>query len=96
MLRLTSSITAETTCLIVEGKLAGACVGELEKFWRATAGEGSSRLIVIDLSSVTFVDAHGKQLLAQMYDQGIQLKASGLLARCLVAEIENSAAGHCS
>ena len=92
MLRITTNTNSEVTRLIVEGKLAGACVGELEKCWRATASAKSSASILVDLSSVTYVDACGKQLLAYMHEQGIRLVASGLLATCLIEEIERSEA----
>ena len=77
---------------MVEGKLAGACVNELEKCWRATALTQSPRSLIVDLSSVSFVDANGKQLLACMHEQGIRLVATGLLAKCLIEEIEHSGA----
>ena len=88
VLRVTTSINSGTTRLVVEGRLAGACVGELERCWRATASEESPASILVDLSSVTFVDATGKQLLTHMHEQGIRFVASGLLARCLIEEIE--------
>ena len=89
VLRITTNTNSEATHLIVEGKLAGACVGELEKCWRATASAKSGSILV-DLSSVTFVDAFGKQLLAYMHEQGIRLVASGLFPTCLIEEIEHS------
>ena len=90
MLRITTSTNLETTRLIVEGKLAGACVGELEKCWRETASARSPGSILVDLSSVTFVDAAGKQLLAGMHKQGTGFTTAGLLAKCLIEEIESS------
>jgi len=90
VLRITTCINSEVTHLIVEGKLAGACVGELEKCWRETASTKSSRSIWVELGSVTFVDAAGKQLLAGMHRQGTRLTAAGLLAKCLIEEIESS------
>ena len=90
MLRISTCINSEAARLIVEGKLAGACVGELEKCWRATASAESSESILVDLSGVTFVDVWGEKLLAQMREQGVGLVASGLLARCLIEEIEDS------
>jgi ABC-type transporter Mla MlaB component len=92
VLRITTCTNAEATRLIVEGKLAGACVGELEKCWRETTSTKSPVSILVDLSSVTFVDAAGKQLLAGMHEQGIRFTAAGLLAKCLIEEIESSGA----
>lgn len=90
MLRITPCIDSEATRLVVEGKLAGPCVGELEKCWRETASTKSPGSILVDLSSVTFVDAAGKHLLAGMHQQGTRFTAAGLLAKCLIEEIENS------
>jgi anti-anti-sigma regulatory factor len=87
MLRITTCTNSKATCLIVEGKLAGACVIELEKAWRATATAKLSESLQVDLSGVTFVDSHGKELLACMHEQGIVFVASGLLAKSLVDEI---------
>jgi len=90
VLRVTTRNHSGSTRLVVEGKLAGACVGELERCWRAIAAEDAPEKILVDLSSVTFVDVAGKQLLTQMHDQGIRFVASGLLAKCLIEEIESS------
>ena len=90
MLRVTTRINSGTTRLVVEGRLAGACVGELERCWRATASEQPPASIMVDLGGVTFVDAAGKQLLTHMHEQGIRFLASGLLAKCLIEEIECS------
>jgi anti-anti-sigma regulatory factor len=88
MLRITTCKTSGVTRLLVEGKLAGACVGELEKCWRETTSTKSAESILVDLSGVTFVDAAGKQLLVGMHEQGTRFAAAGLLSKCLMAEIE--------
>jgi anti-anti-sigma regulatory factor len=90
VLRITTHISSGTARLIIEGKLAGACIGELEKCWRATASTESPEGILVDLSSVTFIDASGKQLLRHMREHGIRLVASGLLAKSFIEEIESS------
>ena len=91
MLRITTYTNSGSTCLIVEGRLAGACIGELEKCWRATASTQSPESICVDLSSVSFMMRRAK-LLSHMHEQGIRLVASGLLAKCLIEEIEHSCA----
>ena len=58
------------TRFVVEGKLAGACTGELEKCWQAATSAGSEGSILVDLTGVTFVDAPGKQLLTRMHERG--------------------------
>jgi ABC-type transporter Mla MlaB component len=90
VLRVTTRINSGKTCLVVEGRLAGACVGELERCWRSTASKESAESIFVDLSSVTSVDMAGKQLLRDMHEQGIRFTAAGLLAKCLIEELECS------
>ena len=92
MLRITTCMDSGATRLVVEGRLAGACISELERCWRATASTESPESIFIDLSGVTFIDASGKRLLTHMREQGIRLVASGLLAKYLIEEIEHSGA----
>ena len=92
MLRITACDSSGATRLLVEGKLAGACVGELEKCWRENASTKSPESILVDLSSVTFVDASGKKLLAGMRERGARFTAVGLFAKCLIEEIERSGA----
>ena len=90
MLRITTRVIDGDVGLFVEGRLAGACVGELEKCWRrAIAGE-SPVPTVVDLTDVSFIDAHGKQLLAQMHEHGIKLIANGLMSKFFVEEIEHA------
>ncbi|HEY8413315.1 MAG TPA: hypothetical protein VIK76_18000 [Pyrinomonadaceae bacterium] len=89
MLRITTRVIAGDLGLFIEGRLAGPCVGELEKCWRrAVAGE-SPLPAVVDLTEVSFVDAHAKHLLSQMHEQGIKLIANGLMSKLVVEEIEH-------
>ncbi len=78
MLKITQQRDAalESVSFMLEGRLAGPWVAELETCWR-----------VVDLTGVTFVDAKGKALLTQMWQQGAQLHAVGCLTRCIVEEI---------
>ena len=88
MLRITTRNIAGDVGLFIEGKLAGPCVGELEKCWRR-AVEGESPLpSLVDLTDVSFIDANGQQLLAQMKEHGIKLVANGLMSKFFLDEIE--------
>lgn len=88
MLRITTCDIAGGIGLVIEGKLAGPCVGELEKCWRrAIAGE-SPLPSLVDLTNVSFIDANAKQLLAQMHEHGIKLVANGLMSKFFIDEIE--------
>jgi anti-anti-sigma regulatory factor len=87
VLRVTTNIESGTTRFVVEGKLKGACVGELERCWQAIASREAAESILVDLSSVSFVDAAGKQLLTRMHEQGVRFTAAGLLGKSLIEEI---------
>ena len=92
MLRITTCDNSGATSLVVEGRLAGACVGELEKCWTETASSKSAESVLVDVSGVAFVDAAGRQLLADMHERGTRFVAAGLFAKCLIEEIERSGA----
>jgi hypothetical protein len=88
VLRITTRHDLDTTCFIVEGKLVGASVEELEKCWRAAASAESERPISVDLTSVHFIDESGRQLLTRMHEQGTSFLAAGLMAKFLIEEIK--------
>jgi anti-anti-sigma regulatory factor len=77
--------------LFVEGRLAGACVSELEKCWRGAVAGESAVPCMVDLTHVSFIDANGKQLLTQMHEHGVKLVANGLMSKFVIHEIEGSA-----
>ncbi|MBX3308390.1 MAG: hypothetical protein KF751_20270 [Nitrospira sp.] len=80
--------------LVLEGRLAGPWVEELRTYCRQVLGT-QQRCTMIDLTGVTFVDAEGKTLLAQLWQQGVELQASGCLIRCLVEDITKAGRTAC-
>jgi len=88
VLRITTHHDLGATSFIVEGKLAGACVEELEKCWWAAASAKSEDPISVDLTSVYFIDESGKQLLTRMHEHGTKFLAAGLMAKFLIEEIK--------
>jgi len=82
VIRITCHNESAVTRLVLEGKLAGACVDELDKCWQQAQPP-----LLIDLTSVSFIDDRGKQLLKRMHEQGIKLVSSSLMSRCLIEEI---------
>jgi hypothetical protein len=85
MLRITSYTKDFQTILELEGRLAGPWVAELKQAWEAEQGAG--RPIVVNLASVSYVDADGKSLLSDMCRAGIGFEASGCLMRSLVDDM---------
>jgi len=90
MLRITTQIEAGILHLGVEGKLAGPWVKELGLYWRAAAGTRPRHHVRVNLSSVTFIDEEGKDLLRAIYREGAELVASGCLNKCIVEGIMRS------
>ncbi len=94
MLKITGQKDEATqeVALVIEGRLAGPWVAELEAFCRVVS-ENRPRCTMIDLSGVTYIDAHGKALLACLWQAGAELRASGCLTRCVVEEITGTNLG---
>jgi len=90
VIRITAQQESSTTRLFLEGKLAGRCVDELDKCWQTCPS--SEVPMLVDLTNVSFVDDHGKELLARMHNKGIKLFSTSLMTKCLIEEIENTAA----
>jgi len=91
VIRITAQQESSATRLFLEGKLAGPCVDELDKCWQ-TCPNGEVALVV-DLTNVSFVDDHGKELLARMHNKGIKLFSKSVMTKCLIEEIENTPVG---
>ena len=90
MIRITPQQESTATRLFLEGKLSGPCVDELDKCWQ-TCASGEVALLV-DLTNVSFVDEHGRELLTKMRNKGIKLFSTSLMTKCLIEEIEKTAA----
>lgn len=89
MLRITIHDQAPVTSFVVEGKLVGPWVKELEKCWEDALAAEPSRAVLVNLAAVTFIDSEGRALLARMRRQGVRLLSSGVLINAIVAEIES-------
>ena len=87
MLRITTQESPTAVTLVLEGKCRGPWVEELEQCWRKATTLASGRPLRVDLEKVGFADERGKELLAAMYDAGVQLNAVGLMMTSLVEEI---------
>ena len=90
MLKITMQIAAGVMTFSLEGKLAGPWVKELELCWRSAVGTQRIYPVRVDLSSVTFIEAEGKELLGRMHREGAKLVATGCLNKCIVEGIMQS------
>ena len=88
MLKITGQKDAvqASMSIILEGRLAGPWVEELNAYWSQISRNQQSGS-VIDLTGVTFIDASGKALLTKLWQQGAELRAAGCLTRCIIEEI---------
>lgn len=88
MLKITEQrgTTPDSLSLILEGRLAGPWVQELYSYVEQALVK-RCRYTTIDLGGVTFIDAKGKALLACLWRDGVELRASGCLTRGVVEEI---------
>ncbi len=66
MLRIYIHDQVPVTSFVLEGKLIGPWVKELEKYWQSSVAANPSRTMLVDLADVSFIDADGRALLARM------------------------------
>lgn len=88
MLRIYIHDEVPVTSFVLEGKLIGRWVKELEKCWDRMVATNSSRTMLVDLADVSFIDAEGRALLARMRQTGVRLLSTGVLINAIVAEID--------
>jgi hypothetical protein len=73
--------------LMVEGRLAGEFVPELQRCWEAARAEQPRQKILVDLKSVTCVDRAGRYLLQMMYGNGVGFLRAGLAVQDILEQI---------
>jgi hypothetical protein len=87
MLRISTHEDDQTVRLRLEGALAGSWVRELELTWRTVRATLRDRLLWVDLTGTTRVDAAGHYLLELMHKHGVQFLAAGPAMQALISEI---------
>lgn len=88
MLRIYIHDQVPVTSFVLEGKLIGPWVKELEKYWEGVVATNASRTMLVDLADVSFIDAEGRALLVRMRQKGVRLLSTGVLINAIVAEID--------
>ena len=73
--------------LLVEGRLAGAFVPELENCWQAARTNRPGRKIAVDLKSVTCIDRAGRYLLQTMHRNGVGFLRAGLAVQDILEQV---------
>lgn len=87
MLKVTVKERGDRIVFLVEGKLRGPWVIELERCWRSIASHMTGKSFSLDLDGVTFVDDQGKALLTKMNSAGVELIANEWIVRSTVEQI---------
>ena len=59
----------EAVILKIEGRLFGLRVPELHRAWQELAPSLGSRKLFVDLRGMTFIDATGRRLLAEIHQE---------------------------
>ena len=79
------------TSFMLEGRLVGPWVKELESCLHRALGAEPRRSIVVNLECVSFVDSDGIDLLTRMCSRGVRLASTGIMMNAIVEEIERKA-----
>jgi ABC-type transporter Mla MlaB component len=88
MLRITIHEKESEMELVLEGRVAGPWVEELDRVWVETAPRLGSRKLSIDLRNVTYADSGGKRVLRDIFSQsGAELVANSLGTQDLAGEV---------
>lgn len=91
MLKITVLNNAAEQKMVVEGRLAGPCVSELEAAWNQARLVGCDGQIVVDLSELTSIDPRGKAALRTMISEGALLVANGVYTNYLIESLSREA-----
>jgi hypothetical protein len=92
MLRIGVHNEQETTSFTIEGKLTAPWAPELEKCWQAVIAAEPLKPVIVNLTSVTFIDIECRELLTRMRRQGVRLVPKGCLMKAIVEQIESDVA----
>lgn len=79
---------------MLEGRLVGPWIKELEGCWKESVRSGPDRRFVVDLTGVTFVEPDGKMLLCEMYQGGAELVATGCCMKSIVEDVKKQLSKH--
>ena len=84
MLKITVQDSAEGAVLVLEGRLVGPWVAELERVCSEQNALKSAQRLAIDLCELTGMDNAGELLLRELYERGAALRCSDVMNRYLV------------
>ena len=85
MLRITIKKEDSSEVCELEGKLSGEWVCELDRVWKERSPQAGST--EVHLKAISYIDPAGKELLAEMRQQGAEIRGCGCMVRAFVEEI---------
>jgi len=85
MLKITVHVRENMTKLILEGRLGGPWVNELERCSRAAHRDAHE--LFVDLTDVRFIDQEGEALLIRLWRHGVTVHSSAGLSKSIIEDI---------
>ena len=83
-----SLIDSSSQCrMILEGRMIGAGVKELETLCIRLKSELKIRALVIDIKKVVLISQEGENALLRLINQGAKLGTEGMLAKCILQQL---------
>jgi len=90
MLRIAINESAAEQRWILQGRLAGPNVAELDASWGRTQSGRQGRKCVVDLSEVTFIDQSGEEALRAMMKEGARFIACGVCVKHILENLDRA------
>jgi len=91
MLKITTKTSVEGEVWELEGKLSGDWAVELKRCWKEQRRRADLPL-QLHLKAVSYIDATGKLVLAEMFGAGVEIRGGGCMTKGVVDEIVREAA----
>jgi len=92
MLRIATEQHGDLYTISLHGRLAGEWVALLERYWRSIVEAVPSAKVTTVLSEVSFINADGEELLARMWQRGVEFVGSGCMNQYVIDKIQGKSA----
>lgn len=89
MLKITITDLPDEQRWSLQGQLAGEWAAELKSAWREARHEGHTRIYIVELIDVTFIDRSGEAVLAEIMNQGAEFIAGDVYTRHLLGNLRS-------
>ena len=93
MLRISVEESSGALALIVEGRLVGPWVDELQRLCKERGAQGQGMQLTVDLCGLTAMDTRGQAVLDGLLQRGATLRCSDVMNQYLVEQMARPAAG---